>query len=86
MTRRNYRTIASMARRAKAAVGTVVNSDQGRAACAAHVELFEQVEFAEGGASYARRLEAAAICDSCPLRAGCGFRIIASRQQPKRGR
>ena len=34
----------------------------------------------------AKRLEAAAICDGCPLRACCGFRVITSRQQSKRGR
>ncbi|WP_129840401.1 hypothetical protein [Streptomyces sp. RFCAC02] len=85
MTKRNHRTVASMARRAKAAVGTVVNSDEGRAACAAHVKLFEQVEFTEGGAPYAKRLKAATICNGCPLRAHCGFRVTVPNRKPKGG-
>ncbi|TDC24481.1 hypothetical protein E1265_09595 [Streptomyces sp. 8K308] len=86
MTTQGSRRITAMARRSKAAVGTVVNSDHGRAACAANVKLFEQVEFSEGPVPYAKRLEAAAVCDSCPLRAGYGFRITNSRKRSKGAR
>ncbi|MEO3754875.1 hypothetical protein [Streptomyces sp. B6B3] len=83
MTRKTDKGITAMARRSKSAVRTVVGTDQGRAACASHPELFEQVEDPERVTHHEDRLQAAAICDGCPLRFRCGFRIFPTGNRPK---
>ncbi|GAB2872626.1 hypothetical protein [Streptomyces mayteni] len=74
----------AMSRRSKKAVRTVPTSDHGRAACSEHRELFELVEDAHSSVvTYEDRLDAAAVCDGCPLRSRCGFRIWPSGSRPK---
>ncbi len=72
-----------MARHSKVAVRTVPTSDRGRAACADDVDLFERVAFTEGRVAHLDRLEAAAVCDGCPLRLTCGFRIVPPEGRTK---
>ncbi|MEO3753557.1 hypothetical protein [Streptomyces sp. B6B3] len=67
--------ITAMARRSKSAVRTVPTSDHGRASCADDIELFERVSLTEGRVAHLDRLEAAAVCDGCPLHWTCGFRV-----------
>ncbi|UCM88026.1 hypothetical protein [Streptomyces marincola] len=84
-TARPATTTAAMSRRSKKAVRTVPTSDYGKAACSEHTELFELVEDAGAGVTYEDRLDAAAVCDGCPLRSRCGFRIWPSGNRPKEG-
>ncbi|TDC25401.1 hypothetical protein E1265_07015 [Streptomyces sp. 8K308] len=72
-------------RRSKKAVRTVPTSDQGRAACSEHTELFELVEDGGSSVTYEDRLDAAAVCDGCPLSPRCGFRVWPSGNRPKEG-
>ncbi|MDT0319280.1 hypothetical protein [Streptomyces millisiae] len=72
-------------RRSKKAVRTVPTSDQGRAACSEHTELFELVEDGGSSVTYEDRLDAAAVCDGCPLSSSCGFRVWPSGNRPKEG-
>ncbi|MCM2394391.1 hypothetical protein [Streptomyces albipurpureus] len=65
MTRRNRRT--------RTAVKTVLGSRHGIAACTDNRDLFDAAE--NYSPAPAIRTEAAAICDTCPLKASCGFRV-----------
>lgn len=70
--------LTAAARRSRKAVATVTTTDHGRAACTSRRDLFDRVELADGRISYRDRLDAAAICDGCPLKATCGFRVVPS--------
>ncbi|MEO3978075.1 hypothetical protein AAFN69_29935 [Streptomyces sp. CAU 1734] len=60
-------------RRARKAVKTVRSARHGAAACTGRWALFDAAE--NENASPVIRIEAAAVCDTCPLRATCGFRV-----------
>ncbi|WP_159029791.1 hypothetical protein [Streptomyces marincola] len=86
MSRKTNKRITAMSRRSRSAVGTVVGTDQGLAACASHVELFEHVEDPERRPDRRHRRKAAAICGGCPLRSRCGFRVTPTDNPPTGGR
>jgi hypothetical protein len=63
------------------------SADTGRAACTDVRDLFDLVEgVGDAKATYTDRLEAARLCDGCPLAATCGFRVIPTGVHPKRRR
>ncbi|EFG03739.1 hypothetical protein [Streptomyces clavuligerus] len=73
--------VARRARRARRAVRTVVPAVRGVAACTGRWKLFDAAE--NTNPPPAVRIEAAAICAACPLRATCGFRVtVRARDLP----
>jgi hypothetical protein len=74
--------ITAMTRRTRQHVGTVAGTEQGRAGCIEHRGLFERVEF-DAPRDYRARVQAGQICNRCPLKGTCGFRIIPSGQRKR---
>lgn len=66
--------ITTLRRRTLKAVRTVPRSDEGRAACADNVSLFERLA-GTGVPKSADKTAAAKVCANCPIGDVCAFRV-----------